>query len=91
MRDTYNCNYLQHNTFRLNLIDLQLNTDFPFQFCVFTVKSPSVTQRSVSQENAFKQSKTLSPFLRRTIGSNNSFTLIVNNLWFLRLRSLNSW
>ena len=32
----------------------------------FTVKSPSVTQRSVSQENAFN----------KTIGSNNSFTLI---------------
>ena len=31
-----------------------LSTDFPSQFCVFTVKSPSVTQRSISQENAFK-------------------------------------
>ena len=41
-------------------MDFQLNTDFPSQLCVFivsTVKSPSVTQRSVSQENAFKESK----------------------------------
>ena len=52
MCDTYSCNYLKLRTFRFNLIDFQLNTDFPTQFCgVFTVKSPSVTQRSVSQEN----------------------------------------
>ena len=31
-----------------------LNTNFPPQF--FTIKSPSVTQRSVSQENAYKKS-----------------------------------
>ena len=35
MCDTYNCDYLQHSTFRFNLIDFQLNTDFPSQFCVF--------------------------------------------------------
>ena len=35
MRDTYNCDYLKHSTFRLNLIDFQLNTYFPTQFCVF--------------------------------------------------------
>ena len=84
MCDTYNCDYLQHSTFRFHLTDFQLNTDFTSQFCVFTVKSPSVTQRSVSQEYAFKKSKNLSPFFRRTIGSNNSFTLIENNFWFLR-------
>ena len=62
MRDTYNCDYLQHSTFPFNLIDFQLITDFSSQFCVFfTVKSPSVTQRSVSQENAFKNSKNPSP------------------------------
>ena len=33
MCDTYNCDYLKHNTFRFNLIDFHLNTDFPFQFC----------------------------------------------------------
>ena len=52
--ETYNCDYLKHSTFRFNLIDFQLNTDFPSQFCVFTVKSPSVTQRSVSQEKELK-------------------------------------
>ena len=56
MCDTYNCDYLKHSTFRFNLIDFQLNKDFPSQFCVFTPKSPSVTQRSVSQENAYKKS-----------------------------------
>ena len=56
MGDTCNRDYLQHSTFRLNLIDFQLNTDFPSQFCDFIVKSPSITQRSVSQENAYKKS-----------------------------------
>ena len=32
MCDTYNCDYLQHSTFRFNLIDFQLDTDFPSQF-----------------------------------------------------------
>ena len=58
MCDTYIYDYLKHSTLRFNFIDFQLNTDFPFQLCVFTVKSPSVTQRSVSQENAYKKSKT---------------------------------
>ena len=35
MCDTYNCDYLKHNTFSFNLIDFQLNTDFPSQFCIF--------------------------------------------------------
>ena len=57
MCDTYDFNYLKHSTFRFNLIDFQLNTDFPSKFCVFfTVKSPSVTQRSVSQENVYEKS-----------------------------------
>ena len=56
MCDTYNCDYLKYITFRFNLIDFQLNTDFPSQFCVFTVKSPSFTKRSGSQENAYKKS-----------------------------------
>ena len=75
MCDTYNCDYLKHSTFRFNLIDFQLNTDFAF----FTVKSPRVTQRLVSQENAYKKSKNPSPFLHKTLGSGNSFTLIENN------------
>ena len=56
MCDTYNFDYLTHNKLRFNLIDFQLNTDFPSQFCVFPAKSPSVTQRSVSQENTYKKS-----------------------------------
>ena len=35
MCDTYNCDYLKHSTFRFNLIDSQLNTDFPSQFWRF--------------------------------------------------------
>ena len=35
MCDTYNYNYLKYSTFRFNLIDFQLNTYFPSQFCVF--------------------------------------------------------
>ena len=58
MCDTYNCDYLKHSTFHFNSIDFQLNTDFPPQLCFFTVKSPSVTQRSGSQENAYKRAKT---------------------------------
>ena len=42
MFDIYNCDYLQHNTFRFNLIDFQLDTDFPSQLCVFYRK---ITQR----------------------------------------------
>ena len=85
MCDAYNCDYLKHSTFRFNLIDFQLNTNFPSpNSAFFTVKSPSVTQRSVSQENAYKKSLNPSPFLHITIGSDNSFTLIENNFRFLR-------
>ena len=38
------------------IIYFHLNTDFASQFCVFTVKSPIVTQRWVSQEIASKKS-----------------------------------
>ena len=82
--ETYNCNYQQQTTFHFYLINFLLNTDFPSQFCVFTVKSPSVTRRSVSQGNAFEKSKNPSHFLLKTVGSNNSFTLTENNLRFLR-------
>ena len=58
MCETYNYDYLKHSTFRFNFIDFQLYIDFLFlsNFAFFTVKSPSVTQRSVSQENAYKKS-----------------------------------
>ena len=42
-------------------------------FAFFSVKSPSVTQRLVSQENACKKSLNLLPYFDKT-GSNNSFT-----------------
>ena len=42
MCDIYNCDYLKYNTFRFNLIDLYLNTDFPSHLCVFCRK---ITQR----------------------------------------------
>ena len=35
MCDTYNYDYLQHSTFRFNLINFQLNIDFTSQFCGF--------------------------------------------------------
>ena len=76
----YNCNYLPHTTlFGLYLIDLQLNTYSPSKVFAFTAKSPSVTQRQVSQENALKKSK--KPSLKTT-GLNNSSTLIENNFMF---------
>ena len=41
-------------------IDFQLNVQiFLPNFAFFTVKSPNVTQKLVSQENAFKKSKIL--------------------------------
>ena len=55
-------------------------------FDSFTVKSPNITQRSISQESAFKKSKNPSPFLRKTIGLNNSFTLTENNFRFSNTR-----
>ena len=47
--DTYNCDYLQHTSFCFYLIDFQLNTYLTSQFSIFIVKSPSLTQRLVSQ------------------------------------------
>ena len=59
-----------------------------FCFVFFTIKSPSVTERSVSQENAFKKSKNPSAIFCKTIGSNNnSVTVIENNFRFLRLQN----
>ena len=56
MCDTYDFDYLKHSTFRFNLIDFQLIQISIPNFAFFTVKSPSVIQRSVSQENAYKKS-----------------------------------
>ena len=70
MCDTYNCDYLPYTLFHLYLIDFLLNTDFPSNCCIF---NHSITQKSVSQENAFKKSKNQSAFVRKTIGSNIFF------------------
>ena len=56
--DTDNCDYLPHITFCFYLIDFQLNTNFPFKCPAFTVKSPHVTQRLVSQKIFLKRVKT---------------------------------
>ena len=55
------------------------------------VKSRNVTDRELSQRDYFRKSNNLSPFLGRTIGSNNFFTLIQNSVWFSRKISLNLW
>ena len=49
-----------HILFLLNRFSVKYR--FPFQFCVLTLKSPSVTQRSVSLKKDFKKSKNPSPF-----------------------------
>ena len=75
--DTYYLDYLTHTNFRFYIFDFQLNTDFPSQFCVFffffffIAKLPSVTQRSVSQENALKKSKNPSVFFSLKLSYSN--------------------
>ena len=49
----HNSHYLPYTIFRFYLIDFRLNTLPNFAF--LTLKSPSITQWSVSQENAFKK------------------------------------
>ena len=66
MCDTYNCDYLKHRTFRFNLINFQLNTDFKDWFL---------------KQMLIKELKPVA-FLHKTIGSDNSFTLIENNFRF---------
>ena len=63
--DTYNRDYLHHISLLLNRFSVKYR--FPFQFAFFIIESPCVIQRSVSQENAFKQSKNLWPFPLKTI------------------------
>ena len=82
MCDTYYCDYY-HILFLLNQFSVKYRLPFP-NMRFFIAKSPSVTQRSVSQENAYKKSKNPSPFFRKTLGSYNYFTLIENNFRFLR-------
>ena len=99
MCDTYSCDYLQRSTFRFNLIDFQFNADFPSQFCVFYRKIrdrflKKILLKRVNTRRLLFVCLFVCLFvfvLCRNIGSNNSFTLIENNFWFLRYRSLNSW
>ena len=70
---------LSENFFAHMLLILVNFFVFPSKLCIFSAIWPSVIQRSVSQENALKKSKQPSPFLHKTIGSNNCFTLIENN------------
>ena len=51
MFDTYYCDYLPHTTFHFYITDFRVNTEFAF----FTIKSPNITQGSVSQEHAYKR------------------------------------
>ena len=44
----------------------------------------ALLKRSVAEENVSNKSKHPSPFLYKTIGSNDSFTLIENNFRFSR-------
>ena len=57
MCDTYNCELskAQHISFQLNRFSVKYRFPFPILRGFFTVKSLSVTQRSVSQENAYKK------------------------------------
>ena len=56
----------------------------------FTIKLPSVTQRSVSQEIALKKSETLLPFFHKIIVSNNSFALIENKFQVFKIAKFES-
>ena len=67
---------LHHISFLSNQYSVKYR--FPFQILRFSVKSSSVTQRSVSQENAFKKSKRPFVFVffeQNTMGLNISFNL----------------
>ena len=65
--DTYNwCDYQLHTTFHFYFIDFLVKTDSFPNFAFITVKSPSVTQRLVSQENAFTKGKNLLLFFSQT-------------------------
>ena len=69
--------------FRFCLIDFQLNTDFPSQFCVFFFLQPtSVTQRSVSQENAYKKKKNQKAvaFFAELLGSYDFFLTLIGTI-----------
>ena len=85
--DTSNYDYQAHTIFRVCLIDFQLNTDFPSQFCVFyrKIKDRFLKKKKKKKKKLFKRAKTQRVFFfLKTIGSNNSYTLIENDFRFLR-------
>ena len=74
-----------HTTFRFHLIDFQLNTDFPSQLCgVLPQNHPALLKDWFLKKMLIKRAKTRRLVLRKTIGSNNSFTLLENNFRLLR-------
>ena len=76
--------FRQKDNFKI-LSNAPLNTDFPSQFCVFLPQNHlALLKYRFLKKNALKKSKSSSPFLRETIGSNNSFTRIENIAGFLR-------
>ena len=82
MSDVYNYNF--HDILFLpNRFSVKYR--FPSSILHFYPKiTYRVIQTSVSQENIFKKSNKPLPTLGKTIGSNNSFTLIENNIMSLR-------
>ena len=62
MDDKYNYVFQWHIIFRFYLIKFYLNADFLYQFTLFTLKSPSVIDKTISQENAFKNDKKVAFF-----------------------------
>ena len=74
MRDTYHGDYLLHTTFRFHLIDLQLNTDFPFQFCVFWPQNHLTLLKDRFLKKMLSKRAKTRRFFRKHMGSNNSLT-----------------
>ena len=58
MCDTYNCDYLKHSTLGFNLIDFQLNTDFPSQFCVLPQNHLASLKDQFLRKMLIKRAKT---------------------------------
>ena len=80
-RYSYRYDYPRHSSFFLLPNPFLVRYKFPFSILRFF---STKLRRSVSQGNAFKKSKYPSPFffVNKTIGSNNSLTLIEINSAF---------
>ena len=58
MCNMIHCDYLPQTTFRFHLIDFQLNTDFPSQFCDFYRKITSrYSKIGISRKCFLKEQK----------------------------------